>query len=250
MSKKFSKKEDVKLLTYTPKDSENNSQEESDIKNTNTAESTPDNKEIQAHSDTPKQTDDNALEAELVRDNFLRAVFGNWAYLKNHVEKYRNYRLDYLQYIGMKRESRRIVGGLVLNENDIVNKTEYPDASFTTTWTMDLHYAQEKNARYFPGWEWMTWCTNDEDIWVDAYHVPYRCLYSKDIDNLFIGGRCMSVTHQALGTVRVQSTLGMAGEVIGMAAAICKEHEAMPKDVYEAYLEELKAMMKKGAPLR
>ncbi len=193
---------------------------------------------------------DNALEAELVRDNFLRAVFGNWAYLKNHVEKYRNYRLDYLQYIGMKRESRRIVGGLVLNENDIVNKTEYPDASFTTTWTMDLHYAQEKNARYFPGWEWMTWCTNDEDIWVDAYHVPYRCLYSKDIDNLFIGGRCMSVTHQALGTVRVQSTLGMAGEVIGMAAAICKEHEAMPKDVYEAYLEELKAMMKKGAPLR
>ena len=60
----------------------------------------------------------------------------------------------------------------------------------------------------------------------------------------------MSVTHQALGTVRVQSTLGMAGEVIGMAAAICKEHKAMPKDVYEAYLEELKAMMKKGAPLR
>ncbi len=193
---------------------------------------------------------DNATEAELVRDNFLRAVYGNWSYLKNHVEKYKNYRLDYLQYIGMKRESRRIVGDIVLNENDIVGKIEYPDASFTTTWTMDLHYAQKKNAKYFPGWEWMTYCTNEEEIWVHQYHVPYRCLYSKDIDNLFIGGRNMSVTHQALGTVRVQSTLGMAGEVIGMAAVICDEHNVSPRDVYESYLGELKRMMTEGGPLK
>lgn len=60
----------------------------------------------------------------------------------------------------------------------------------------------------------------------------------------------MSVTHQALGTVRVQSTLGMAGEVIGMAAVICDEHNVSPRDVYESYLGELKRMMTEGGPLK
>lgn len=85
---------------------------------------------------------------------------------------------------------------------------------------------------------------------VDRYDVPYRVLYSRNIDNLFIGGRNMSVTHQALGTVRVQMTLGMAGEVTGMAAQICKKHGVYPRAVYEMYLPELKKMMKRGAPLR
>lgn len=193
---------------------------------------------------------DNAMNIELARDNYLRAVFGNWAYLKNNVEKYKNYRLDYLQYIGMKRESRRILGDVVLTENDLVNQVKYPDASFTTTWTMDLHYALPKQTKYFPGWEWMTYCTNNKEIWIHPYHVPYRCLYSKDIANLFIGGRSMSVTHQALGTVRVQATLGMAGEVIGMAASLCKRHDVLPREVYQTYLSELKKLMRAGAPLK
>ncbi len=193
---------------------------------------------------------DNALNAELARDNYFRAVFGNWAYLKNNEERFKGYRLDYLQYIGMKRESRRIMGDLVLTENDIVNRVKYPDASFTTTWTMDLHYATPKQVRYFKGWEWMTYCTNGKEVWIRPYHVPYRCLYAKDIANLFIGGRCMSVTHQALGTVRVQATLGMAGEVIGMAASLCAKHGVLPRDVYRIYLNDLKKLMRAGAPLR
>ena len=193
---------------------------------------------------------DNATQIELARDNYFRAVFGNWAYLKNHDEKYSDYRLDYLQYIGMKRESRRILGDLVLNENDIVNRVAYPDASFTTTWTLDLHYATPKQRKYFPGWEWMTYCTNGREVWIKPYHVPYRCLYAKDVENLFIGGRCMSVTHQALGTVRVQATLGMAGEVIGMAASLCKQYSTTPRGIYRDHLDALKRLMRKGAPLR
>ncbi len=193
---------------------------------------------------------DNATQAELARDNYFRAVFGNWAYLKNNEERFNGYRLDYMQYIGMKRESRRIMGDLVLTENDIVNRVKYPDASFTTTWTMDLHYATAKQVKYFKGWEWMTYCTNGREVWIDPYHVPYRCLYAKDIANLFIGGRCMSVTHQALGTVRVQATLGMAGEVIGMAASICAKRGVLPRDVYQTYLKDLKKLMRAGAPLQ
>jgi len=190
---------------------------------------------------------DNAMEAELVRDNYIRCMIGNWAYIKNHVPEFKNMRLDYLNYIAAKRESRRIVGALILNENDIVQKKEYPDASFTTSWAMDLHYAKKDNAKRFPGWEWQTYCTNSNpQLYVHKYDVPYRVLCCRDIDNLFLGGRAMSVTHMALGTVRVQCTLGMAGEVAAMAARICKDHDAMPLDVYNKYLDELKAYMAKG----
>ena len=188
---------------------------------------------------------DNALEAELIRDNLLRAIYGNWAYLKEHDPEFADSRLDYVQRIAMKRESRRIKGDVMLTESDIMSRKEYEDASFTTTWTIDTHFAKADNAAKFPGWEWVTDCTGGI---VDKYHVPYRCLYSKDIDNLFIGGRCMSVSHMALGTVRVQFTLGMAGEVTGMAAKICKDHGSLPRSVYTDYLDELKDCMKTGIP--
>lgn len=192
---------------------------------------------------------DNALQPELVRDNMLRAIYGNWAYLKNNLPAYRKSKLQKVTHILQKRESRRIMGELVLNENDVRNRVEYPDASFTTTWTLDLHYAQPKNSERFPGWEWQSYCHNsDPASWIRPYHVPYRVLCAKGFNNLFIGGRNMSVTHIALGTVRVQATLGMAGEVIGMAAKICKEHQVAPREVYTSYLPQLIEMMKKGVP--
>ena len=39
-----------------------------------------------------------------------------------------------------------------------------------------------------------------------GYPVPYRTFYSTNIGNLFMAGRCISVTHEALGTVRVMKT--------------------------------------------
>ena len=78
-------------------------------------------------------------------------------------------------------------------------------------------HATEDNARHFPGWEWITKCDNDKkSSWVKPpYDVPYRVLYSRILTISSLGGRNMSVTHVALGgTVRVQGTLGMAGEVI------------------------------------
>lgn len=194
---------------------------------------------------------DNAMEPELVRDNYLRCLFGNWAYVSNHLNEFRGMRLDYLNFIAAKRESRRIVGVLVLDENDLAEKKNYPDASFTTSWPMDLHYAREDNSKRFPGWEWQTFCTSDEPgFQVHKYDVPYRVLCCRDIDNLFIGGRAMSVTHMALGSVRVQCTLGMAGEVTAMAARICRDYNVRPIDVYEKYLDELKKYMSLGTDPR
>ena len=64
-----------------------------------------------------------------------------------------------------------------------------------------------------------------------GYPVPYRCFYSRNIDNLFMAGRCISVTHEALGTVRVMKTCGMMGEVVGKAASLCVQFDCSPRDV-------------------
>jgi hypothetical protein len=63
-----------------------------------------------------------------------------------------------------------------------------------------------------------------------------------------MAGRNISVTHVALGTVRVQRTTGMMGEVVGMANAIMKKHNCLPKDVYTDHLDELKKLMTEGVP--
>jgi hypothetical protein len=77
-----------------------------------------------------------------------------------------------------------------------------------------------------------------------GYPVPYRCFYSRNVPNLFMAGRNISVTHEALGTVRVMKTLGMVGEVAGKAASVCVKHDCLPRDVYRSHWDELDELLK------
>ena len=81
---------------------------------------------------------------------------------------------------------------------------------------------------------------------VEAYPIPYRCLYARDIKNLFLGGRIVSASHVAFSAIRVMRTLGQLGEVVGIAAGICRKKACLPSDIYESYLAELKDGMEKG----
>jgi hypothetical protein len=110
---------------------------------------------------------------------------------------------------------------------------------------IDLHYPVKSD-----GFTGEAFRSIAETKVIDPYAVPYRCLYSRNINNLFMAGRNISVTHVALGTVRVQRTTGMMGEVVGMAASVCKKYDALPGDVYTTHLEELKKLMKEGVPER
>ena len=192
---------------------------------------------------------DQVADIEHIRDHGLRAVLGNWSYLKNSPsfrEEFANRRLEWVACIGGKRESRRLLGDVILGEQDILENVQYEDGSFTATWGMDLHYP-----RLEPGLE------GEEPFRAiskvkrhKGYAVPYRCLYSRNIDNLFMAGRDISVTHAALGTIRVMRTCGMMGEVVGMAASICNGRKCSPRDVYQTYLAELKDLMNAGVPAR
>jgi len=189
---------------------------------------------------------DQIARAEHIRDYALRAIYGNWAFLKNNSpqkSKYANYKLAWVAYIAGKRESRRLLGDVILQQQDIQNHRAFADAFVTTTWTIDLHYPDPKNSEHFPGGEFRSIAKFTP---IEAYAVPYRCLYSRNIENLFMAGRDISVTHVALGTTRVMRTCGMMGELVGMAASLCKKNSTTPRGVYQDHFEELKALAQLG----
>ena len=190
---------------------------------------------------------DQISDFERVRDYGMLVVYSNWSYLKNKSsfkEEYKNKYLDWVAYIAGKRESRRLIGDMVLTEQDITDFVIYPDASAPTSWTIDLHYPDPKNTKHFPGAEFKSIAVHKT---IHPYPIPYRCFYSRNINNLFMAGRNISVTHVALGTVRVMRTTGMMGEVVGMAASVAAKNKTTPRGVYQEHLDELQRLMTKGA---
>lgn len=189
---------------------------------------------------------DQIKDFERIRDYGMLVVYSNWSYLKNQMKEnapYKNRQLEWVAHVAGKRESRRLMGDYILKEDDITKNVYHEDASFTTTWSIDLHWQDPQNSIYFPGNEFKA---VTKHILIYPYAVPYRCLYSRNINNLFMAGRNISVTHVALGTVRVMRTTGMMGEVVGMAAALCKKYDVTPRGVYHSHLDELKQLMKEG----
>ena len=189
---------------------------------------------------------DQIKDFERIRDYGLLVVYANWSFLKNGLkdnEKYKNRKLGWVAYVAGKRESRRLMGDYVLKEDDLRKNVFHEDGTAATTWTIDLHYPAPDNSKNFPNREFKSISTH---IPIYPYPVPYRCLYSRNVDNLFMAGRHISVTHVALGTTRVMRTTGMLGEVVGMAASICKKYRVEPRGVYQSYLNDLKVLMKKG----
>ncbi len=189
---------------------------------------------------------------ERIRDWNFRAVYGAVSSLKkNSPEKYGSYDMQWLAYVGGTRESRRIVGDLILPGEDMVKGVIHPDACVPTTWDQDLHYPKEQYAVKFPENPFISRAQFGKHTdRKNGYPVPYRCLYSKDIANLFMAGRNISVDRFALGSTRVMRTCGMFGEVVGKAAWISVRHHTTPRGVYEQYLDILKDLMNQPGAMR
>lgn len=195
-------------------------------------------------------------DVESIRDHNFRAMYGAWDCLKNVRNRYRNSRLVWAAYISGKRESRRLLGDVVLTMEHILQGKIFSDGCVATDWGFDLHYPDEKYAKGFEGNEFISRSeapaafkgTHTSKVGRRKHHymVPYRCLYSRNIDNLMMAGRDISVTHNVLGTVRVKGTIGMMGEVLGRAAYLCKKHKVGPRGVYEKHLDELKKLFQQS----
>ncbi len=191
--------------------------------------------------------DDQIADAEKIRDYGMYVAYSTFSYCKNRLAKKEDWEcthLTWVSHVSGKRESRRIVGDYILREQDLTRPIPHEDGTCTTTWRIDQHYPMEKNSADYPGEEWMSY---GKLVPIDPYAIPYRCLYARDVDNMFMAGRDISVTHVALGSVRVMRTCAMMGEVVGLAANVCVSKKLMPRDIYKTHFDDLVALMKKGA---
>ncbi len=188
---------------------------------------------------------------ERIRDTNFRAMYGAWDALKNVDGLYKNHRLGWAAFIAGKRESRRLLGDVILTGDDFRKGTEFPDGAFPCSWHIDIHAPHPDFDKGHKGDEFISTYTRGEGYtYKSPYWAPYRTLYSRNITNLFMAGRDISVTHEALGPVRVMRTCGMMGEIVGKAAWISVRHESSPRGVYEKHLPLLKELMTQPGALR
>ena len=191
---------------------------------------------------------DPILDMERIRDQNFRAMYGAWDAIKNVEGRYPAHRLNWVAYIAGKRESRRLLGDVVLTGEDLRDGVRFVDGCVPCTWGIDTHHPNTKYSKGHEGDEFIADFTRGEGYeYAGPYWVPYRCLYSRNIRNLFMAGRDISVTHEALGAVRVMKTTGAMGEIVGMAAALCKQNDCDPREIYSRHLEELQSLMSLGA---
>ena len=167
---------------------------------------------------------------EEIRDELLRHLLGVWDHIKNRVDhKADNMAIDWIGMYPAKRESRRLIGDYILTEHDVrVNKL-FPDRVAYGGWFIDIHTMGGILAKDKPP---EALCGNpdlSDELRVQPYSIPLRCLYSKNIENLFMAGRDISVTHVALGSTRVMRTCAVIGQAVGTAAALCVKKGVTPR---------------------
>lgn len=187
---------------------------------------------------------DQVNEVERIRDLNFRAMYGAWDALKNVDGLYPNHRLGWAAFIAGKRESRRLLGDVILTGEDFRKGTVFPDGCFPCSWHIDVHTPDPSFSKGVEGDEFISRATEGKRYaYKGPYWAPYRSLYSRNVENLFMAGRNISVDREGLGPVRVMRTTGMMGEIVGKAAAIATRHRTTPRGVYEKHLDELKASM-------
>lgn len=176
-------------------------------------------------------------DAETIRDHMFKAIYGSFYNAKKLPEN-DNLQLEWASYLIGKRESRRLVGDYIYTFRDAQEMREFPDAVVMEKRAIDVHYQQNEKDPSKPDFLSEALFYN-----IDHYYIPYRCLYSKNINNLFMAGRCFSCSHVGLGGPRVMHTTGQMGVAVGYAAFLCKKNKINPRGVYQEHIKELIQMI-------
>ena len=167
---------------------------------------------------------DTIYETEAIKWELWKVAYGVWDYIKNsgRFPEAENLTLEWVGTIPGKRESRRFEGDYILRQQDVVEQRRHPDAVSFGGWAIDLHPADGVYSELDTCTQWHS---------KGVYQVPYRCMYSRNIGNLFLAGRIVSASHVAFGSTRVMATCAHNAQAVGMAAAVCREQGLLPRDL-------------------
>lgn len=167
---------------------------------------------------------DTVHQSEEIKWELWKVVYGIWDFVKNSGEypDAANLTLEWVGMIPGKRESRRFEGDYMLIQQDVVEQREHYDAVATGGWSLDLHPADGVYSDKRPCNQWHS---------KGVYQIPYRCYYSKDINNLFLAGRIISASHVAFASSRVMATCAHGAQAVGMAAVLASQNNWLPRDL-------------------
>ena len=181
---------------------------------------------------------DSIGDTEAIRDELVPLAMGMWDHIKNSGRYDADtWELDFLGFLPGKRESRRMCGEYMITERDVMSGKAFPDEVAFGGWPIDDHY---------PGGFFHRGTANTNISTPAPYSLPYRALYSKNVENLFFAGRNISMTHMAMSSIRVMRTCALLGEAVGKAATIAVKNSLTPHDVYLEKIDELQKMLMAG----
>lgn len=184
---------------------------------------------------------DTVHDTEEIKWELWKVIYGVWNHIKNSglFPEAETMTLEWVGLLAGKRESRRFEGDTMLVQRDLIEQIPHPDDVSFGGWAIDLHPA---DGVYSP----KDGCTQYHAKGV--YGIPYRTMYSRNIKNLFLAGRIISASHVAYGSTRVMATCGHNAAAVGLAAALCKKHNALPRDLAagEKLAELQRELLKRG----
>ncbi|MBQ8717607.1 MAG: FAD-dependent oxidoreductase [Clostridia bacterium] len=174
-------------------------------------------------------------DTEVLRDELVPLATGFWDYIKNSGKfDTDNWDLDFLGFLPGKRESRRMCGEYMITQRDISDDVTFDDEIAFGGWPLDDH---------FPGGFFHKGRPNNNVSTPQNYSIPYRALYSKNVENLFFAGRNISMTHMAMSSIRVMATCALLGEAVGKAAAVGAKRDLTPHGVYLEAIDEVQRLL-------
>jgi len=180
---------------------------------------------------------DTIRDAEVIRDDLMRAAWGVWDYIKNRAPEKGDAECWALEWLGAlpgKRESRRYEGLHIMTQNDVRAEGRFEDTIAYGGWSMDDHHPA---GLLYPGQPTLFHAAPS------PYGIPYRCLVSRNVSNLMCAGRNISVTHAALSSTRVMATCAIIGQAAGTGAALAAAKQLSPGSLYPDHISQLQQLL-------
>lgn len=178
---------------------------------------------------------------ELVRDYLMRALYGTFSNVKKlEPQQYANLELDWMAFVAAQGEFRRYRGDYILTENDVRNHTKFDDALIANDGSFCIHCAWEPGEGKYD-FRLKDWIFDMRDR--QAYGIPFRCLYSANIDNLLMAGKHISVTHVAGSATKLMGNGAQHGAAVAAAAYLCNKLGSSPRGLYIDHFDDLRSLV-------
>jgi hypothetical protein len=157
-----------------------------------------------------------------------RQAFQVLEFLRRHAPGYEKACIAEMPAAVGVRETRRILGKAYLTRDDLLAGRRWPEAVVrSASFPIDIHNPAGRGQAEGAGSQ----AAQGIAARVKPYDIPYGCLVPKDTGGLLTAGRCISGSHEAHASYRVQCIAMGIGAAAGAAAALAAQNGIQPQQV-------------------